>query len=798
MKKATVVSANPNNPNAGLNVAEMAKTLDEKVKAHESALGGHEALQALLAFSALHEQIRQKRALGNSATGSSEDTWKLEQFVLDEVLHMVAERAQIITGADGVAIALADRDAIVCRASVGMIVPDPGVRLDTNSGFSGVCFRSAEVVRCDDSESDQRVDIRNCRHLGARSMVAVPLLAKSNVIGLLEVFSTDAYAFNDGDVRGLKLLAELILAAMKPEEEDRLAEISRNVVAEGSAPSKNSAVEKVSTEAHIPESLPLDLPVEDSSALNASAVKSDSNNELEGGEQSLEKIRLLAANTNASEPVEQLWPRSESPIDNGHTELDLLRSYVSTENDQPSNSKPGLLVILLLVIVAAVIGGYVWWSMQHRSRLSASTAVNPKMPAATTATSAAPSTLQESSQELNAEDSDLTAPAPLTTPPNLPHGALPAVTGIRHWSSPNSSTVVVDLQDQVQYEAHRLTNPDRIYFDLHDTSLAPALMGQTIKIGDAFLQRVRVAQPVKGITRVVLETTATTSSFSVSMEENPCRLVVEVGKGNTKLQNDTSSDLPGMIQVPSTAPSHQQSSLQSGVAPTLRIVVDPGHGGWDLGTVGRNGLLEKDLVLDIAERLSSMLQKDLNANVILTRTDNTYISLERRAEIANLAKADLFVSIHANYSSSSSARGVETYYTDTYSSIHARTPETSAAAPAGSTPDWTNVDIRKKVQESRQLAESVQHTLYGMLSEKSPGLENRGTKDATYAVLTGTTMPAILAEVSFVSSPTDEAKLKQEAYRERIARALYDGISHYVVASHKVKIAGIPSSRRVQ
>lgn len=772
----------------------MAKTLDEKVKAHESALGGHEALQALLAFSALHEQIRQKRALGNSATGSGEDTWKLEQFVLDEVLHMVAERAQIITGADGVAIALADRDAIVCRASVGMIVPDPGVRLDTNSGFSGACFRSAEVVRCDDSESDQRVDIQNCRHLGARSMVAVPLLAKSNVIGLLEAFSTDAYAFNDGDVRGLKLLAELILAAMKPEEEDRLAEISRNVAAESSSLKGNSALEKNSTEARIPENPPLDLPVENSSALNASEVKSDSNNDLGDGEQSLEKIRLLVANT-TSEPVEQLWPQSESPIDNGHAELDLLRSYVSAENDQPSNSKPGLLVILLLVIVAAVIGGYVWWSMQHRSRLSASIATTPKMPAATIPTSAATSTSQESSHESPAEDSDLAVPAP---PPNLSRGALPAVTGIRHWSSPNSSTVVVDLQDQVQYEAHRLTNPDRIYFDLHDTSLAPALMGQTIKIGDAFLQRVRIAQPVKGITRVVLETTATTSSFSVSMEESPCRLVVEVGKGNTKLQNDTSSDLPGMIQAPSTAPSHQQSSLQSGVPPTLRIVVDPGHGGWDLGTVGRTGLLEKDLVLDIAERLSSMLQKDLNANVILTRTDNTYISLERRAEIANLAKADLFVSIHANYSSSSSARGVETYYTDTYSSIHARTPETSAAAPAGSTSDWTNVDIRKKVQESRQLAESVQHTLYGMLSEKSPGLENRGTKDASYAVLTGTTMPAILAEVSFVSSPTDEAKLKQEAYRERIARALYDGISHYVAGNRKVKIAGIPSSRRVQ
>ncbi len=786
------MSANPNSPNAGLNVAETAKTLGEKVQAHESAVAGHEALQALLAFSALHAQIRQKRALGSadvpslsdhSASGAGEDTWKLEQFVLDEVLHMVAERAQIVTGADGVAIALADRDAIICRASVGMIVPDPGVRLDTNSGFSGVCFRRAEVVRCDDSESDQRVDIQNCRHLGARSMVAVPLLAKSNVIGLLEAFSTEPYAFDDSDVRGLKLLAELILAAMKPEEEDRLAEISRNAVAEDSELKKNSALKEINSEACGPESPSLDLPTGDSSTSKAAAVEIGPNSGPTSAVQPPGALRSSEANSTAGELSDELILSDiASSAATDHADLDLLRSYVSAENPS-SNAKPGLLVVLLLVVVAALIGGYVWWSMQRRSHLSAS-ATTPNPPVAT----ASPAVT--TSQAPPVDDSDIAAPIPS---PNLNHGALPAVTGVRHWSSPNSSTVVVDLQEQVQYEAHRLTNPDRIYFDLHDTSLAPALMGQTIKIGDAFLQRVRVAQPVKGITRVVLETTATTSSFSVSMEENPCRLVVEVGKGNANLQGGTSSNMPG-TQSPLASPTSQQSQLKTGVVPSLRIVVDPGHGGWDLGTVGRNGLLEKDLVLDIAERLSSLLQKDLNADVILTRSDNTYVSLERRAEIANLAKADLFVSIHANYSSSSSARGVETYYTDTYSSVHARTPESSATA--GTTPDWTNVDIRTKVQESRQLAQSVQRTLFGMLSQATPGLENRGTKEAGYAVLTGTTMPAILAEVSFVSSPPDEAKLRQEAYRERIARALYDGISRYVADNRKVKIAGISSSRR--
>ena len=140
------------------------------------------------------------------------------------------ERALAITGADGVAIALAEGNAIVCRASAGSIAPDPGIRLDPNSGFSGECLVSGRIVRCDDAESDSRVNVAACRRLGVRSMLAVPLSAKQTVIGLIEAFSNEPYGFNDSDVRSLGLLAELILSAMKPEEEDRLSEISRRVV----------------------------------------------------------------------------------------------------------------------------------------------------------------------------------------------------------------------------------------------------------------------------------------------------------------------------------------------------------------------------------------------------------------------------------------------------------------------------------------------------------------------------------------------------------------------------------------
>src|SRR5580700_7589612 len=197
---------------------------------------GHEALQALLAFSALHQQIRTRRPKQmRDGAPTTPDDWRLEQFVLDEVLQLVAVRALAITGADGIAIALAEDDAIVCRASAGSIAPDAGVRLDPNSGFSGACLISGRIVRCDDAENDPRVDLQACRRLGVRSLLAVPLSAKQSVVGLVEAFASEPYGFNDSDVRSLNLLSELILSALRPEEEDRLSEISRRVVSEVAA-----------------------------------------------------------------------------------------------------------------------------------------------------------------------------------------------------------------------------------------------------------------------------------------------------------------------------------------------------------------------------------------------------------------------------------------------------------------------------------------------------------------------------------------------------------------------------------
>jgi N-acetylmuramoyl-L-alanine amidase len=239
--------------------------------------------------------------------------------------------------------------------------------------------------------------------------------------------------------------------------------------------------------------------------------------------------------------------------------------------------------------------------------------------------------------------------------------------------------------------------------------------------------------------------------------------------------------------------SDQPSPARTG---KFRIVLDAGHGGWDLGTVGRQGLLEKDLVLDVTQRLGKLLQARLGSEVMFTRTGDNYLALDQRADFANQSQADLFVSVHANYSSSATARGVETYYTNLFSAPGSREVEkhddgtfaklTPVSLSAGA--------LHEKIGESQRLAASVQRSLYATLAASNPDIRNRGIKDSAFAVLTGTTMPAILTEVSFVSSPADEHNLQSATYRQQIAEALYKGIARYEETSPRSKVAQLQTA----
>ncbi|MGD0988113.1 MAG: N-acetylmuramoyl-L-alanine amidase [Candidatus Sulfotelmatobacter sp.] len=771
-------------PNAQENGASHPSVLHQSQHTRELRPSGGDALQALLAFSALHQQVRLRRALslrrqGFETIALSAEFEAQEQFVLDEVLQMVAERAIAITGADGFGIALAENNEIVLRASAGTIKPDVGARIQRDSAFSGACFRSAQIIRCDDTETDDRVNLYACRQLGARSMVAVPLCGHHRVIGILEAFSAEPFGFNDSDVGSLELLAELILGALKPEDEDRFAESAQVAEAELAKPAITSQPAAL-TEEHLPQQAasvtPPAPPVEEASVAPAT--------------------------------IELLTP--EAPV--GTDLEESLIADTATANELPAQSaesrNPGVLLILVLIVVCTLLGAGIWWKLKNAQLGSVMIKAEPKIaaphaaakqpepPATSTASppsvaldgQANPSTSSANPAEANLDNESASPQNP---------SKLPRITGIRHWSSADSSTVVLDLEDQVQYEAHRLANPDRIYFDLHDTSLAPEIEGKAIDIGDPLLARVRVAQPTPGLTRVVLETKGN-SNYSVSLEPNPYRLVVQV----RKLGADPKAQInlfPGMVEerqkmaIVVPPPTKEDLQLRARV-PKMRIVVDAGHGGWDLGTVGRHGLLEKDLVLEIAQRLGKLLESRLGASVILTRNDDNYIPLDERAGVANQAQADLFVSVHANYSDLPSARGVETYYTNFFSSPNAKDVETrdnatsskNAVAAAALSP----TDLHERIEQSRRLAASVQRSLYGTLSADNPGLRDRGVKEASYVVLTETAMPGILAEVSFVSSPTDEQKLRSDGYREQIAEALYRGIARYAANSRSgVKVA---------
>ena len=260
-----------------------------------------------------------------------------------------------------------------------------------------------------------------------------------------------------------------------------------------------------------------------------------------------------------------------------------------------------------------------------------------------------------------------------------------------------------------------------------------------------------------------------------------------------------STEAPKGKRIPATREAQPTASGERSLTRVLglkigRIVIDAGHGGHDTGTIGPNGLREKDLVLDIALRLGKLLQGRLGADVVYTRDDDTFVPLETRTAIANQEKADLFISIHANSSSDADARGVETYYLNFTSSRDAL--QLAARENAGSEKTIhelqdlvKNIALREKIDESREFAADVQRSLYTGLAAKNAALRNRGVKKAPFIVLIGAHMPSILAEVSFVSNPSDERRLSTGDYRQKVAESLYRGIARYAGGLSGVKMA---------
>jgi N-acetylmuramoyl-L-alanine amidase len=225
-----------------------------------------------------------------------------------------------------------------------------------------------------------------------------------------------------------------------------------------------------------------------------------------------------------------------------------------------------------------------------------------------------------------------------------------------------------------------------------------------------------------------------------------------------------------------------------------RVVIDAGHGGHDAGTHGVSGLLEKDVVLDVALRLGTLIKEKLGSEVVFTRSDDTYVGLEERTRIANEHKADLFLSIHANSSPFKMAAGVETYYLNLNSTKAAL--ELAMKENAGSQSSVfelrdlvARIATKDKIDESREFANNIQTSLFAVSSRNNSMAKNRGIKKAPFVVLIGASMPSVLAEIGFLTNATDEALLRKPEHRQKIAEALYKGVATYADSLSHFQVA---------
>ncbi len=246
---------------------------------------------------------------------------------------------------------------------------------------------------------------------------------------------------------------------------------------------------------------------------------------------------------------------------------------------------------------------------------------------------------------------------------------------------------------------------------------------------------------------------------------------------------------PDLIQPANAAlPTRDgQSTLTRALGLKIgRIVIDAGHGGHDTGTIGPTGLMEKDICLDVALRLGKIIHQRLpGAEVVFTRSDDTFIPLEERTRVANESKADLFISIHANSSHDHAARGIETYYLNLKGSPDAMEVASRENATAQQSIHDLEDIVKKiarseKIDESREFAADIQESLAKRIQKLNKTVKDRGVRKAPFVVLVGADMPSILTEISFLSNPADERLLKNPEHRQRVAEGLYQGVANYL------------------
>ena len=372
--------------------------------------------------------------------------------------------------------------------------------------------------------------------------------------------------------------------------------------------------------------------------------------------------------------------------------------------------------------------------------------------------------------------------------------------------SPGKTRIVFDLEGPVEVVSSQLVNPDRLMIELRPKNgSAPQLSiahsvtkSQDIDLANAPAPDPLESESAPALAAPPLSLDRRASSLSaLRLPQLPpmpptvapavtAALVPGVNIATHETRPTTAVTRPkGVAVSPAAIDASGDRSLVRVFGLKLgKVVIDAGHGGHDTGTIGPNGLLEKDLVLEVALRLGKLITRQLGAEVVYTRSTDVFIPLEERTRIANEEKADLFISIHANSSPEPSATGVETYYFNftsdkTALDLATRENATSTSSISDLNDLLHRAVLQTKLEESRDFAQRVQQSLWTASLKMDARSKNRGVRQAPFVVLIGATMPSILAEVGFVSNVHDARLLKRSDQRERIAEALFKGISQY-------------------
>jgi N-acetylmuramoyl-L-alanine amidase len=371
---------------------------------------------------------------------------------------------------------------------------------------------------------------------------------------------------------------------------------------------------------------------------------------------------------------------------------------------------------------------------------------------------------------------------------------------------PGTTRLVLDLLGPVDVVSSQLVNPDRLMIEIRPKDSGP-LVTQNIPPSLTGAQRVNLSMPAldtdKDLPPPMMRPVVASVERRVGKTPEPppvpiASATLNAPKADIANPHQLKSS-PDVLNGPGMAPATIAGSADPSLVRVLglklgRVVIDAGHGGKDTGTIGPNGLLEKDLVLDVALRLGKLIRRQLGTEVLYTRSDDTFIPLGERTGIANRTKADLFISIHANSSADSSATGVETYYFNLHGDSKAvdvamRENAASESAISDLNDLLKKAVLQTKLEESREFAQKVQESLALNSIKMNSNAHDRGVRKAPFVVLIGASMPSILAEIGFVSNPHDEKLLRRTDQREKIALALFKGVTEYANSLSHSQIA---------